>query len=992
MTRATSTIRRALLTVAALVVCHIASAQYYSWGADPARFRWMQAKGEKSNVIYPQHASQIGLTTLYFTDRMRPYIDYGFTLPPLDLPFVVHPENMQSNGLVMWLPKRVEFLSSPAIDGYSMPWIKQLVAHEYRHATQYNNLNVGVVKFLSYLLGEQSSTIGLLFMPLWMIEGDATMCETEASSFGRAKQPSFTLEYRAIGDIVGKYKNIDKFFCGSYRDFIPDHYQLGYQLVAHGNELAGRVMANDMAAYGPRRPWTLVSNGWRMNKLFGFTPKKLFASTFQNLTDYWSQIPTPEDSATRLAAPPMTSYTTYSSPLYVDGQMIMFKKDLDKPSRIVALDTQTGVERTLCYTGVVATRLAYDEINRRVWWTEYRRSTMFEQKVTSTLCYIDLDKRRPRTRLMGGRNILYPTPDDEGGLAWAEYSADGIYTLHHEYCDGKTFSFSLPFGQEVHSLAWDNLTRCHYCILTGDEGMWISRISPQKELTQLTRPAYITLSKLRALDGKLYFGSIASGRDEIHCYDLTTGREYQITESTYGSFDAAPTGDGNIVLTTYDSLGYHPTAQREDKIWREVEYSHLPKDVVNSPHKSWGIINLDTVKMLEPDSTLARSAEKIRRYRKGLTLFNFHSWAPLSYDPFALSENGAINMNLGATLMTQNLLSSMQGFFSYGYNNTTGHIFKTSLRYYGLGPTISFDASYGGRQNIYPIYVYNPEKHEIELPEPSSQGKFYSLGLNVQFPFLFQRGYHSRYLIATAGWEYSNGLVANTGKLSFDDGGISNVATIGYKKGIHLTSFSLGFQDFVRQAHRDFAPPWGVVASATYAINPASGAFSDLLALYSKVYTPGFARHNSLTLAVAYQNTIGGFESDDALSALSFKSTRLLPRGFNSTQITNHNYIAGSLNYQLPIWYPDGGICRILYFKRIRLNAGFDYAQFERQRFFDDGSLRKDWHHINSWGGDVIFDVNIFSQPAAATTALKLSVYKPSEGSLYFSAGMELPF
>ena len=114
-------------------------------------------------------------------------------MPALNLPFVVHPENMQSNGLVMWLPKRVEFLSTPAIDGYSMPWIKQLVAHEYRHAVQYNNLNVGVVKFLSYLLGQQGSTVGLIFMPIWMIEGDATMCETEASSFGRALQPRCTL-------------------------------------------------------------------------------------------------------------------------------------------------------------------------------------------------------------------------------------------------------------------------------------------------------------------------------------------------------------------------------------------------------------------------------------------------------------------------------------------------------------------------------------------------------------------------------------------------------------------------------------------------------------------------------------------------------------------------------------------------------------------------------------------------------------------------------
>ena len=186
--------------LAAILVCHTASAQYYSWGADPAHFRWMQIKGNSSNVIYPEHASSIGKTTFYLSERMRPYINYGLKLPALDIPFIVHPENMRSNGLVMWLPKRVEFLSTPDIDGYSMPWLKQLVAHEYRHAAQYNNVNIGVVKFLSYLIGEQSSTIGLVFLPFWMMEGDATLSETQASSFGRGKQPRFTLEFRAMGE------------------------------------------------------------------------------------------------------------------------------------------------------------------------------------------------------------------------------------------------------------------------------------------------------------------------------------------------------------------------------------------------------------------------------------------------------------------------------------------------------------------------------------------------------------------------------------------------------------------------------------------------------------------------------------------------------------------------------------------------------------------------------------------------------------------------
>jgi hypothetical protein len=184
-----------------------------------------------------------------------------------------------------------------------------------------------------------------------------------------------------------------------------------------------------------------------------------------------------------------------------------------------------------------------------------------------------------------------------------------------------------------------------------------------------------------------------------------------------------------------------------------------------------------------------------------------------------------------------------------------------------------------------------------------------------------------------------------------------------------------------------------VVATANYAINPADGSFSDLVAIYTKFYTPGFFAHNSLSLALAYQTSIGGFKNQDALSALTFKSSNLLLRGFDSSQIENNNYMAASLNYQFPICYPDGGIQGIFFLKRIRMNFGFDIAQYygtEIDRL--NGRIYRDWHRLNSWGGDLIFDVNFLSQPAAATTAVKLSFYQPSEGGFYFSAGIELPF
>lgn len=47
---------------------------------------------------------------------------------------------------------------------------------------------------------------------------------------------------------------------------------------------------------------------------------------------------------------------------------------------------------------------------------------------------------------------------------------------------------------------------------------------------------------------------------------------------------------------------------------------------------------------------------------------------------------------------------------------------------------------------------------------------------------------------------------------------------------------------------------------------------------------------------------------------------------------------------------------------------------------------------IWSVGGDIVFDVNVFRQPASATSTVKLSFYRPSSGGLWFTAAMGLPF
>lgn len=990
-----------LVILIGLILCGLltterVAAQYYSWGADPLSFRWRQMKTKEYRVVYPDTAQNIASRMMYYLDAVKEDIDYGYRHPQMSIPFVVHPSNFMSNGLVMWMPRRVEFISTPDVDSYSMPWTKQLIAHEYRHAVQYNNLNRGVVKALSYVLGQQSSTIGLLTMPLWMMEGDAVMTETEMSTFGRGLQPSFSIGYRAYGNVATEFRNIDKWFSGSYKDYIPNHYELGYLMSRHGYNRFGRIMGDDVAELTSRRPYMLVSTSWVLKRLYGSSQPKLFYDTFHTLHSHWAPLAKVEETTRPLPVAEPKSHTTYAHPqITPSGSVVMLKEDLDRPTAFVLIDTLTGREQRIAHTGLVSSRPALSP-SGRIWWTEYRQSTLYAEKVASQLCYMDLDEGRPR-RVRKVRNALYPTPTDSVNIAWVEYTADGRYTIVSQGVANAAERVAVAYGSEVHGLAWDELTASLYTIITDDDGMHIARVAGDS-LQRVTRSAYTTLRDLRAERGRLYFGSIASGRDEIHCYDLARGEEYRLSTSRFGSFQPMPVDSGRVIATSYDRRGYMPIVQDfSDSI--KVAYAPHPPKIMLPESKPWGVVNLDTVRFTDAAAETVEEATPDRRFSRALHAFNIHSWAPASYDPYAITEESSIAFNLGATIMSQNILSTTEGFLTWGWNPHEGSVFKGTLRYYGLGVNFWASGTYGGTQQVYKVAIYNPELGALEYPDEPERGRYYSITAGASLPLLLQRGYHTRQLTVATSWNFSNGMVANVDRLTFDGGKVTNIATIGYSEGVHLLNIGVTFQDFVRRAHRDFLPPWGVVVAANYAQNPTTDDFGHLIVGYAKLYTPGFAKHHSLSLAASYQTSLGGFQSDMVLSGLAFKSTRLVPRGYSSYDIANNHYIATSVNYQLPVWYPDGGWEGVIFFKRLRVNAGFDYASFRRATGFDDfGSIIENRRHIAAYGVDLGIDFNLFTLPSSATISATLSLYRKIElhpykdGKFHFSFGLGLPF
>ena len=971
-----------LSVVVMLLVGQRAVAQYYSWGAD-APMRWQQLRGEGVRVIAPDTTEAIARRVLHYVEAARPYIGAGFSRGAMAVPFVLHPENMESNALVMYLPKRVDYLTAPAAESYSMPWWKQLVAHEYRHAVQYNNLNRGVPRVLSWLLGEQGSVTSLLFMPLWALEGDAVMNETAMSTFGRGLQPSFSMAYRAIGEGVGlsykgkKRKNIDRWFCGSYRDYIPDHYALGYQLSAYAYDRYGENVWDKVGRYAVRNPYLFATTHVGLKRFYNTTTNELFYNTFEQLNRHWSPLAEVEEKSHRLVEPSARDHTTYRWPQQLtETEVVAVKSSLARTPRIVTIDTE-GNEREVAGVGNLSSRPAlYDG---KLYWSEYENSKLFEERVRSQLWMVDFNSvsQRPRRLREVKANALYPTPSTQG-LAWVEYLPEGRYRL----CENGTPIYTLPIGVELHGLAWDEVTKAYYTIVTDDAGMSLARLD-REGMHPLRRPAYITLRDLRAADGKLYFGSIQSGKDEVHCLDLLAGGvETRLSASKYGAFEPAPSPQG-LLLTTYDKRGYVP-ARLTEPVQDTVLWSQTPVNLVTPSRRIWPTINLDTVHFTPEMESAQRAEQPAKRYRKFFRGLKLHSWAPIAFDPYEVIDEHEFRPNVGLTLLSQNLLSNTEAYASYGWDESEGSLFRVGLRNNSLGLRLSLDATYGGYQQCYSVGYYDRDSETYYYQPTPRLDDYYSITAAATLPLLYDRGRSVRQLSLGVGWNYSNGLVSDLDAVQWEDGKITNIDALSYNEGLHKMSLSVAFAEQVKLAHRDFLPRLGYRLQGGYSFNPTNNDFASSFVLYGSAYLPGVAPHHSLQFEAAYQAAVGGYRTPSGSRLLTYRSSLLLPRGFHSAELPIDNGLTTlSANYRLPLCYPEGGIPSVLYIKRIRLGAGFDYGAFDYgPRSYDVWSV----------GGEVAFDFNVLRMPESATSSLTVQCFRTSQDETWLSLSLGLPF
>ena len=231
--------------------CGINKAQ--ELGEYPNSIHWNQINTDTVRVIFPdgmeKYAQRIcNLTT---EEQRKHNFSIGFKHRKLDI--VLRNQSIISNAYVGLAPFRSEYYTTPPSQNEelgTLPWLDLLSIHEYRHAMQFSNAKQGGSRFAYFLLGDYGLAImSNLSVPNWFWEGDAVCNETALSQQGRGRIPSFYLGFKTLEQNKTRYSYM-KVRNGSFKDYVPNHYELGYIMCSYARNKYNNGIWNNVFANG----------------------------------------------------------------------------------------------------------------------------------------------------------------------------------------------------------------------------------------------------------------------------------------------------------------------------------------------------------------------------------------------------------------------------------------------------------------------------------------------------------------------------------------------------------------------------------------------------------------------------------------------------------------------------------------------------------------------------------------------------------------------
>jgi hypothetical protein len=891
--------------------------QYFNSGQDPSRIKWDQINSENFQIIYPQEFRTEAQRLANSLEAAYIYNTQTFKIKPKKISVILHNFSSVSNAFVAWAPKRSEFYTIPPQDIYPQDWLNQLAIHEYRHVVQLSQINQGLTKILYFLFGEQiiPGVMGL-YVPFWLLEGDAVASETALSSSGRGRLPEFEMRLRTQV-LERKIYPYEKAVFGSYKDFIPDHYVLGYQLVANARKRYGTEIWDKTLSHVARHPVALFPFSHGFRKISGLSKWKYYKSCLHELDSLWKEQKSKitYTSFEQLNLKRKKVFTNYRYPQFLnDSQVVALKSGLGDIAEYVLLN-KNGSEKRIFQPGFIDPVWLSARGNLIV-WSEYSYDKRWDNRTWYDIISYDITAGK-RKRLSRKRFLFAPRlSNDASKIAAIEVSPGNQYSLViMDATTGKELQkLSHPENNFLITPSWSEDGKNIVLIVMNNQEKGIASVNLETKSFEMILPySSKDISHPVKKGNYIYYHGIYSGIDNIYALEISSGKIRQVTSSQFGAFDPEISPDGkDLLFASYTSMGFNISRMDlKDASGTELENisDHSIKLYQNITAQEKGILNFDSFPVRD---------YPCKRYRKFPHLLNIHSWIPLSAD---ISN---YNINPGITLLSQNKLSTaeIQANYTYNYNERTGG-FTTTAIYQAWYPAIAISTSNMSRAGIHSDT--NGLDHRYTWHEQS-------YGIRISQNLNLTRGKYIRNLNFSIQENYDYISPSNDAPADFENGQI----LIGRWEAEGYRLLKLNSRDMRSRMGQSFLISYQSSQAGDFSVR-------ELLSMEASIYLPGIAKHHSLKLTGVHQIQGKG--------VYSFSSPVNHARGF--TGILGYRNFSGiSGDYKLPVAYPDLRLGPILYLKRIKANLFYDYG-------FARYSSKEQMY--NSMGLEITNDLHLFN-------------------------------
>jgi hypothetical protein len=786
------TLKQFLLGLCLIFIVPVSSAQYYNTGQDPASLKWMQIKTGRFRVIYPASYSKGGKEFAKSLEQSFASLTALYPEKKFKIPVIIHNYTTFSNGYVAWAPSRVEIYPTPEQNGIPLDPNRQLSLHELTHVAQMETLNRGFTKAMSYPFGQQFPGIVSSLLPLWFLEGDAVFSESILSESGRGRTPAFQKQLKAIVLEKGKMFKYDKTINGSFRDFVPDHYESGFQIVAWSNIKYGTSLLRKALDFTGDEPFTINPVNINLHRNASLTKNKLFGEAFDTLRNIWSEAES-ENSArsyTEINPPKSKKYISYYSPVIAGSDsVIAVRTSLADPPCFVLIRPSDRTEKKIQNCGNLYPWFVSYGSGKLV-WVETQGDPRWENRTYSVIKILNL-KTHLTSQLSSRTRYMSASISSDGYfIAASENSVENknSIVLIDAWNGNILESIPVPGNAYLQRPQWDGSDRIITFISLTEKGEGIISFNTEnKQWKVLVESDRNDLQSSFLRNDTLFYISSRSGTDNIY-FLKPDGTNGAITNSRFGSGDLTLYGS-KILFVDYTSGG------------NNISITSLPesgKELTLSPDSSSFLIN--RFKPIPAQKTdFSERVYTPQPYRKWKHLFRFHSWMPFYADIEQVQSDPA-SIRPGFTIMTQNDLSTLTSTLAYEYPA----IYK-----------FASDATVGNPPTIDPGYEIN-----------------YSISL----PLLFQTGRFSQYLYLSAASMIQNNYIYLKEKNAYD---------------IRQTQLTgrIYFSNYGKSAVRDIYPRWAQLFDLSYSFYPNDqNIYGPIGTARSAFYFPGLFKNHGLRL------------------------------------------------------------------------------------------------------------------------------------------------